>query len=412
MNVSYFIAKRLATSKEYKNSVSAPIIKIAIAAVILSMIMIIVSIGTGTGLQIKIREKISSFAGHITISNFDNNQTDITLTPINKHQVFYPKFQDVPEVKSIQPIATKAGVVRTNETFEGIVFKGVDKNYHWDFLKDFLTQGKMPSYKENSISNEVILSEYLANRLKIKVGDKIQTYFMKSSAEEMPFIRGFDVVGLFNSGMSQFDESLVFGDLKQVQRMNRWNENEIGAFELLVNDFEKIEEVNNKVYESIPSELDTTPITQKFISIFEWMKLFDTNIYIILILMILVGTINMIVALMVLILERTKMIGILKALGTSNWSIRKVFVYQATYILLYGLFFGNVIGIGLLLIQDYFKIIKLDPSQYHVKEAPVNIDVFSILSINILFIIVCYTVMLLPSYIITKISPIQAIKND
>lgn len=412
MNFEIFVSKRLASSKSYKNSVSAPIIKIAIAAVVLSMVMILISVATGTGLQLKIRDKITSFAGHITISNFDNNRSEVTLEPISKSYNFYPNFSEVPDVKGIYPIATKAGVIRTNETFEGIIFKGVEKNYHWSYLQEYLTEGRLPKFEQEGMSNEVVLSEFIANRLKVKVGEKIQTYFMKTSENEMPFVRGFEVVGLFTSGMEHFDQSYVIGDLKHVQRMNRWQEDQIGAFELLVSDFERIDEISDNVYSHIPSELNATPITEKFYNIFDWLKLFDTNIYIILLLMILVATINMVVALLVLILERTQMIGIMKSYGVNNWSIRKIFLYQATYILINGLFWGNVIGIGLLLIQKNFGIVTLDPAQYYVKEAPVNINFFHIALVNVLFIVLCYAIMIIPSYIITTISPVKSMKRE
>lgn len=412
MNVSYFIAKRLATSKKYKNSVSAPIIKIAIVAVVLSVVMILISVATGTGLQLKIRDKITSFTGHITLTNFDNNRSEVTLTPIELQQTFYPDFSEVPEVQSIHPVATKAGVIRTNETFEGILFKGVNADYHWDFLKEYLVEGNLPVYTSDGMTNEVILSEYLANRLQLKVGDKIQTYFMKADESEMPFVRGFELVGIYNSGMEQFDHNLMIGDLKHIQRMNRWKDNKIGAFEIIVTDFDRIAQISDEVYAHVPSEINAVPITDKFYNIFDWLKLFDTNIYIILILMIIVATINMIVALLVLILERTQMIGILKSYGVNNWTIRKIFLYQATYILINGLFWGNLIGIGLLYIQDYFGLITLDPSQYYVKEAPVNINWLYILIINIVFVLICYVIMIIPSKIITSINPVKSMKRQ
>lgn len=412
MNVSYFIAKRLATSKKYKNSVSAPIIKIAIVAVVLSVVMILISVATGTGLQLKIRDKITSFTGHITLTNFDNNRSEVTLTPIELQQTFYPDFSEVPEVQSIHPVATKAGVIRTNETFEGILFKGVNADYHWDFLKEYLVEGNLPVYTSDGMTNEVIISEYLANRLQLKVGDKIQTYFMKADESEMPFVRGFELVGIYNSGMEQFDHNLMIGDLKHIQRMNRWKDNKIGAFEIIVTDFDRIAQISDEVYAHVPSEINAVPITDKFYNIFDWLKLFDTNIYIILILMIIVATINMIVALLVLILERTQMIGILKSYGVNNWTIRKIFLYQATYILINGLFWGNLIGIGLLYIQDYFGLITLDPSQYYVKEAPVNINWLYILIINIVFVLICYVIMIIPSKIITSINPVKSMKRQ
>lgn len=410
MNVSYFIAKRLATSKKYKNSVSAPIIKIAISAVAISVVMMLVSIATGLGLQQKIRDKITSFNGHVVISNFDNNQSEITLEPLSTQQNFYPNFTEVPEVTAVHPFATKAGVVRTEKSFEGIVFKGVDKDYQWNYLADYLSEGKLPEYKAEGMTNEVLISGYLANRLELKVGDKLETYFLRNQEAEMPNVRSFTIVGIYDSGFPQFDETFVIGDLKHVQRLNKWQQDEVGGFELFINDFTQIDAVADKVYSHIPSTLNSEPISTKYFHIFDWLKLFDFNIYIIVGLMILVAVINMVVALLVLILERTQMIGILKALGATNWSIRKIFVYNATYIVLIGLVIGNIIGLGLLLIQKFFSVITLDPTQYYVKEAPVQISLFYILLINVILVVISYIIMLLPSVLITKISPVKSIK--
>ncbi|HUH25643.1 MAG TPA: FtsX-like permease family protein [Flavobacterium sp.] len=410
VNLSYFIAKRLATSKKYKNSVSAPIIKIAVAAVAISVVMMLVSVATGLGLQQKIRDKITSFNGHVVISNFDNNQSNITLEPISTDQSFYPKFTEVPEVKSIHAFSTKAGVVRTEKSLEGMVFKGVDANYQWEYLQEYLVDGKLPQFETDGMTNDVIISSFLADRLELKTGDKIQTYFLKNEAEGMPSVRTFTVSGIYSSGFPQFDELFIIGDLKHVQRLNKWKADEVGGFEVFVNDFSKIDVIADEIYAHIPSTLNSEAITTKFYNIFEWLKLFDFNIYIILGLMVLVASINMIVALLVLILERTQMIGILKAIGANNWQIRKIFMHNATYIIFIGLLIGNAIGLGLLFIQKQFGIVKLDPTQYYVTEAPVYLPVFTILLINAALVILCYLILLLPSYIVTKISPIKSIK--
>lgn len=411
MKVEFFVTRRLISSRQYKNSVSAPIIKIAIAAVSLAMIMILIAISTGTGLQNKLRDKVTSFAGHITISNYDNNHSEVTATAIKKNQAFYPDFKNVSEVISVHPIATKAGVIRTNESFEGIIFKGVDANYFWDKINDYITDGRLPKLDTEKMCDEIIISNYIANRLKIKIGEKIQTYFLRSDLHEKPIVRGFTVVGLYTSGIEQLDHNFVYGDLKHLQRINRWNENEIGAFEILTNDFSKIEKISDKVYKNIHSDLNAIAITEKFYSIFDWLKLFDVNILIILSLMILTGTINMIVVLLVLIIERTQMIGTLQALGMQIKSIRKIFLFQTTYILLNGLFWGNTIGLGLLFIQHKWGVIKLDPTQYYVKEAPVYFNILHIGLVNILFIVLCYLLLIVPSYIIHSLNPVEAMKK-
>lgn len=411
MNLEYFIAKRLITAKHYKSSISAPIIKIAISAIAIGMIMMIVSVATGIGLQQKIRDKVSAFNGHVIISNFDNNQSEVTLVPISKKQDFYPKFSSVTEVSHIQAIATKAGIIRTESAFEGIILKGVGSDYKWDNIKEYLVSGRLPDFSKE-LNQEVVISQFLANRLNLRVGDSFNTFFIKDDQNKLPNSRRFKITGIFNSGFQEFDATYIIGDIRHIQRMNKWNADQVGAFEIYVNDFDNINGIGDKVYERIASTLDTKTIIEKYSYIFEWLKLFDFNIIIILGIMILVATINMVVALLVLILERTQMIGILKALGANNWSVRKIFLYNAFYLIVRGLFWGNLIGISLLLIQKYFGIIQLNPENYYVNQAPVYLNWGYILLLNLLTVSVCFIVLLIPSYIITKITPVKAIRFD
>ncbi|MEO8255155.1 MAG: FtsX-like permease family protein [Flavobacterium sp.] len=411
MNLEYFIAKRLITAKENRSSISAPIIKIAISAIAIGMIMMIVSVATGIGLQQKIREKIAAFNGHIIIANFDNNQSEATLIPISKKQTFYPKFSSVSGVSHIQAVVSKAGIIRTADAFEGIVFKGVGTDYKWNNIKEYLISGRLPNLSAN-LNPEVLISQYLANRLKLKVGDAFNTFFIKEGQNKLPNIRRFKIVGIFNSGFQEFDATFVLGDIRHIQRINKWKANQVGAFEVFVDDFDNINTVGKQVYEHTGSTLDSQTIIEKYSYIFEWLQLFDFNIIIILIVMILVATINMVVALLVLILERTQMIGILKAIGANNWSIRKIFLYNASYLILRGLFWGNLIGISILLIQKYFGIVQLNPENYYVNQAPVYINFGYILLLNVLTVSICFLVLLIPSYIITKITPVKAIRFD
>ncbi|WP_310380325.1 FtsX-like permease family protein [Flavobacterium sp.] len=408
MNLEYFIAKRLVTTKNYKSSISAPIIKIAISAIAIGMIMMIVSVATGIGLQQKIREKVAAFNGHIIISNYDNNQSEATIKPISIKQNFYPKFTSVSQIRHIQAVASKSGMIRTETAFEGIVLKGVGKDYEWKNIKEYIIKGRVPNLAGN-INEEVIISQFLADRLYLKVGDQFNTYFIKENGYN---IRNFDIVGIFNSGFQDFDATYIIGDIRHIQRINKWNTNEIGAFEVFVNDFDRIEETGEKVYTQTSSTLDSQSIIEKYSYIFEWLQLFDFNIIVILIVMIIVATINMVVALLVLILERTQMIGILKALGANNWSVRKIFLYNALYLIVRGLFWGNLIGISLLVIQQHFGLIKLNPENYYVNQAPVYISIGYILVLNLLTITICFLVLLIPSYIITRISPVKAINFE
>ncbi|MFC6098280.1 ABC transporter permease [Flavobacterium qiangtangense] len=417
MNLEYFIAKRLIVAKNHKSSISAPIIKIAIAAIAIGMIMMIVSVATGIGLQQKIREKVSAFNGHIIITNYDDNQSEVSINPISTNQDFYPKFKNVEGISHIQAVATKAGIIRTETSFEGIIFKGVGKDYNWSNLQEYLIEGKLPDVSKN-LNPQVIISKYLADRLHLKVGDKFNTYFMKADNNQLPNLRVFEITGIYNSGFQEFDATYIIGDIRHIQRINKWKPDQVGAFEVFIDDFKKIEEKGNEIYQNTQNKedasktLDTVTISEKYFNIFEWLQLFDFNIIVILIIMIVVATINMVVALLVLILERTQMIGILKALGANNWSVRKIFLYNAFYLIIRGLLWGNIIGIGLIIIQQQFGIVKLNPESYYVNVAPAHLDWLYILLLNLGTVAICLFVLLIPSYIITKISPVKAIRFE
>ncbi|AOR29145.1 ABC transporter, permease protein [Formosa sp. Hel1_33_131] len=411
MNYEYFLAKRIIGNKSYKSSVSAPIIKIGIAAIAISTIVMLIAIATGIGLEHKIRDKAVAFNGHITISNFDSNESEGSQVPVSKNQNFYPEFNSVEGVSHIQAVANKFGIIRTNTDFEGLFLKGVGTDYDWRYFKEFLIEGRLPTYTQK-YSNEVLISKYLADRLGFVVGETFQMYFMKSDSSKPPSIMKYAVVGIFNSGFEELDKTYVIGDINHVQRLNRWTKDQIGNFEVFITNYNDLDRLGKEVYAQTPSTLDAMTVKQKYATIFEWIPIFTTNIYGIIGIMILVGAINMITALLVLILERTQMIGILKALGSSNWSIRKLFLYNASYLIACGLFWGNLIGIGVLLLQKQFEFLKLDPSVYYVTVAPVYLDWTYVVLLNLMTFVLCLLMLLIPSFLISKIVPVKAIQFE
>ena len=410
MNFELFIAKRIIGSKSYKNSVSAPIIKIGIAAIAIGIIVMLIAIATGLGLQQKIRDKVVAFNGHIIIDNYDTNASDESQVPITTDQEFYPKFVSVTDVTHIQATAHKFTVIRTINDFEGVVIKGVGKDYDWRYFKEFLVEGELPNFS-GKLNNEILISKYLANRLNFSIGDKFQALFGEQ-LDRPPRIISFKIVGIYNSGFQDLDEKFCIADLRHIQRLNKWKVNEVGAFEVFVDDFDAVENIGVAVDREVGSFLKTTTIKRKYANIFEWISIFDNNTYGIIAIMILVAGINMITTLLVLILERTQMVGVLKALGTANWSVRKVFLYNASYLIGLGLLWGNIIGLGLLFTQKYFKLFPLNPDTYYVTEAPVYISLDYILVLNIGTFIACLLMLVIPSVIITKISPVRAMRFD
>ena len=377
----------------------------------MGIIMMLIAVSTGMGLKYKIRDKVSAFSSHIVLTSYDSNTSDITVTPLQDSLALSPFLLTNSSIKSVYPFATKAGIIRTEESFEGIAYKGVDSLYNFKEIEEYLVAGTIPAIGVG-MSNEVLLSEYIANRLHLTVGDKMTTYFMKEWGDKVPFVRQFEIVGVYSSGLQQFDASVVIGDLKHVQRLNRWKPNEVGGYEVTLNNFDDIQLVGAQLYGELPTGVNATTIIDKYNAIFGWLDLFDFNVYIIIAIMVMVASVNIIVALLVLILERTQMIGILKALGANNWMIRKIFIYNAVYLIFKGLLYGNVIGLSLLFIQKYFGVVQLDPASYYVKEAPVLIRLSDVLILNIGVVVITAIVLIVPSYLITKISPTKAIKFD
>jgi len=409
LNYELFIAKRIIAGKEYKSSISSPIIKIATTAIALGIAIMLIAVATTAGFQLKIRDKMAGFKGHIQITNYDNNNSEVSLVPIKKNQPFYPEFKNVSGIKKVQSFANKGGIIRTENSFEGIIFKGVDANYDFTFFKEYLKEGRLPNFtlKRNK---EIIISESIANNLGLKLQDTISTWFGNEKSSLKFKRRKPIIVGIYNTGFEQFDSTMIIGDIREVQHINGWDENEIGGFEVLINNFDDLQKIGYEVYNTIGATLNSTTIINKYPTIFEWIKLFDNNVLFIIIIMILVAGINMVTALLVLILERVQMVGILKALGSTNWSIRKVFLYNASYLIIKGLLWGNIIGLSLLFIQKYCKLINLNPATYYVTTVPVSINFGAIILLNVGTLVLCFLMLIIPSIIITNIKPSKSIK--
>lgn len=411
MNFEYFIAKRIIGTKSYKSSISAPIIKIGITAIAIGIIVMLIAIATGTGLQQKIRDKAVAFNGHITVSNFDSNRSEESQVPVSLDEEFYSKVLNIEGVTHFQAVAAKFGIIRTENDFEGVVMKGVGNDYDWQYFKEFLVDGTLPSY-EKGTNNDVLISQYLVNRLDLAVGSSFQMFFMKNEGNQVPSIRKFNIVGVFNSGFQELDETYFIGDIKHVQRLNKWKSKEVGNFEVFIRDHSDLTVIAEEIYKNTPSHMNTTTVAEKYASIFEWISIFDNNTNGIILIMIFVAGINMITVLLVLILERTPMIGLLKALGARNFSLRRLFLYNASYLILLGMFWGNLIGLGLLYVQQQFGLFPLNPDVYYVTQVPVNITFTHVIMLNLGTFSLCLLMLLIPSIVISRISPIRAMRFD
>ena len=393
----------------YKGSVSAHIIKIAKTAVALGMSVILIAVATGKGLQNEIQKKAVAFNGHLLVAPFENSESLISVLPIANDPGVIEIIKNEEGVNHVQSVALKGGLVKANDQFEGIVMKGVSQDYQWNQLESFLVSGGFPRIGEKT-SNEILLSQVIAKRLSVGVGDEVSAYFQNSRNQQLPNVRRFMVVGLFLSGFPDFDENFVLGDLRHIQRINKWKKNEIGAYEVFTTDLNKAISVSSSIYQKLPSDIDVIEITRQYATIFQWISLFDFNILIIIIVMIVVGVINMSTALLVLILERSSMIGLFKSLGASNNMIQKIFLYNGVAIMSQGLLWGNLVGVLFFLTQKYLGWIRLDPETYYVNVAPVSLNFSDLLWLNLGFLFVSSLLLWIPSLIISNIHPARVLR--
>ena len=408
MKFETYVASRFRKSYTYKNTVSSPIIKISVFSIIIGIVMMIISVSSSVGLQKTIETKISSFFGHISISNFENNTSFSSISPISL-SLDYKKLHNNSEIIHVQNVAYKSGLIVNKNSFEGVVFKGISSDFNWSSFSKYIRKGKILTINE-TVSNQVIISEYLSKKLSLDLNDKFKATFFKPNSSSIPNERIFEVCGIFSSGLIEFDETYFIGDIKHIQKMNKWNSNQFGNVEIFLKNYSQLENVSNQLYKKTSAEINVLSIVNRFPEIFNWMALFDINVLLIIIIMILVGGINMITALLVTVLEKTSIIGVLKTLGSSNKSMRTIFLINGAYLISLGLIIGNFIALGLIFIQNYTGFIKLDPDTYYVSELPFDFNLMTLLILNISVLLFCFLMLIIPSFIISKISPSESIK--
>nr|NQU89097.1 ABC transporter permease [Bacteroidota bacterium] len=406
MNFELFISRRIISGD--KSNFSRPIIRISIISITLGLAVMIISLAITTGFKKAISDKVIAFGSHIQITNYDLNRS-FEAIPISMDQPFYPSLSDMDGVKHIQVFGTKSGLIKTNDQIQGIVMKGVWKDYDWDIFKDKIVEGSVLEIDSAQRTNDILISKMLADKLNFKLGDEVRAYFINPD-EVSPRGRKFVIRGIYETGLEEFDDIFIIGDIRHIQRLNKWDDDMVSGFDVYVDNFKDLDKIYEQVYDEVGYKLDATSIKELYPQIFDWLNLQDMNVIIILILMIAVAVINMISTLLILILEKTNMIGILKALGARNLSIRKVFVYNATFIIGRGLLWGNLFGLAIIILQQQFHFLKLDQESYYVPYVPVTLDWLSVLAINAGTVVVCVVFMIVPSYVITKVNPVKAIR--
>lgn len=405
MNFELFLAKKII--KGNKNSFSRPIIRISILAITLGVAMMTLSLSVVQGFQAEIEKKIVGFGAHIQITSYESKGL-LENKAISRERDFYSSLDTIPGIKHVQVFANKGAILKTKSNNYGIVIKGVDQDYEWAFFNQYISSGSQLQLVDSIKSNGIIISETIANKLEITLNDEVYSYFV----QQPPRLRKFIVTGIYNTGLSEMDERFAIADIRHIQKINGWEENQVGGFEVLIDDINQIEEMDKKVYENIDYDLTATSIINARPDIFNWLELMDVNVIIIISLLVLVCGIDIISALLILILERTSMIGILKAIGAKDTSIRKIFIYNASFLIVFGLLLGNIIGIGVSYLQLKYGFLSLPQEAYFIDKVPIQLNYFNLFLLNISTLICCLLMLIIPSNIVAKISPIKAIRFD
>lgn len=415
MKFARYIANRY-SQKSSKNGVllSKPMMRIATFGVILGVAVMIVSIAIVTGFKIQIREKVTGFSAHIQLVNRDLNKS-YEHAPVDDNWPYLSDIAKYEDVKSVQPFITKPGVIKSNDEIEAVILKGIDSSYDWSFFLQYLVEGSIFNVDSSKVSNGIVLSTFIAERLQLKVGDRVDIFFMQKPIR----MRRFTLSATYTTNLKTYDELYAMVDLRHLQKLNGWEDNQYSGFEIVVNDFDKLIPVYNNISDRTALEFNDKDESLQAIStlqmapqIFDWLELQNMNVWVILGLLTLVAGINMITGILINILEKTNQIGLFKAMGAGDRQVIQIFIITAARIIGKGMLWGNALGIGLCLLQYKFGLISLDPDNYYLSEVPVNFSWDYMILLNVAVFIVNILMMLLPGLLILRIRPAASIKFD
>lgn len=405
MRPEAFIASKIFSLSPDK--VSTLVMRITLLSVTIGVAVMLISLAIVVGFKNQIRDKVIGFVAPIQIESLDQNES-LQQSAIQLDSVLIDNILKLEGVKAVQAVAEKAGIIKTEDQIQGVVLKGVDANYNWSYFQSKIIAGKLPDYQDDARSVEVLISKSLSNKLLLKVGDPLRMWFVDGNEKARG--RKFTVSGIYETGLVEFDERYVFGDINQIRRLNNWTETEAGNIEVLLSENSSATALNELIYFSLPVNLTSFTAFSSYPHIFDWLNLQDMNVIIIIILMVMVSGITVISMLLMMVIERTSMIGILKAMGASNQMIRRLFLLYSAKLLFYGLLAGNALGIGFAFFQQQTGFLKLPAESYYLSTVPIDLQLLSVILINLGAGVIWFLMLLIPSFVINRIKPASAIK--
>lgn len=408
MNIAGYIARKVAFNTN--KSFSRFIIRLAIAATTISVMSMIVALAFTNGFQFVISQKIFNFWGHIRVQHYEPAKAMIAEEyPIEKSDSVQNLKKIIPGIASIQAFATRNAILKTTETIEGVLFKGIEKSYDTGRLTSFLKQGRWMIYPDSGYSNEIVLSAYTASQLNLKLNEPVLIYFIQNDGSA-PRARKLNIVGIYKTGIEEYDKLVALGDIRLVQRLNNWPDNQIGGYEIVLNDYKQIDSLNETIFTQLPIQWNSRTIKEIYPNIFDWLGLQDKTIIITLIILIVVAVLNLITCLIILVLERTRMVGVLKALGASNGTIQRIFLYHGALITVFGITLGNILAFIIITLQKKYSFLKLPEEMYYIDKAEVQVIPWQVVAVNLGTFIICMLILLIPTLIIRRIQPVRAIQ--
>ncbi len=409
MNLSSFIAQRIAFNQQ--KSFSRFIIRLSVAATIISVAVMIITLSFVNGFQDTVSQKVFSFWGHVRVGYRQPMKASIAEEePIESNNPLVKSIKAMPQVQSVHPFATKYAILKTADEMEGVLLKGLDTSYNFNHLSSFLKEGRWVQFNDSSYSREIVVSTYTANQLHLKLNDRILIYFVRPDGSLRP--DRLTIVGIYKTSIEEYDKTFAIGDIKLIRRLNGWDAGEIGGYEVFLKDYNQMDMVSNAIYNSdqIPQEWETKTIKEIYPNIFDWLNVINTNSTVLITIMIIIAVINLITCLIILVLERLRMIGILKALGATNWTVQKIFLYHSVIITIMGIVGGTLFALAILWLQQATGFVRLPEDAYYMDRASVKILWWQVAAVGIGTLLVSLLVLFIPSFIVRRVQPIKAIR--